>query len=59
MITINETTLQSEVEPSQKWAEPFADLLDEIYYPGYAISLAEESPVAYQREFWYFVETYT
>ncbi len=49
----------SKVEPDQKWSEPFADLLDEIYFSGYAKSLAEEFPETYNREFWYFVATYT
>ena len=48
----------SKVEPEQKWVEPFADLLDEIYFPGYAKSLAEENPEAYNREYWYFMALY-
>lgn len=45
-------------EPNQKWAEPFADLLDEIYFSGYAISLAEEDPATYNREYFYFLSVY-
>ncbi len=48
----------SKVEPDQKWAEPFADLLDEIYYRGYAKRLAEEFPETYQSEYYNFMLLY-
>ena len=50
---------ENQVDTTQKWDEPFADLLNEIYYLGYAKNLAKESPEEYSREFWYFVEIYT
>ncbi len=49
---------EESIEPSQKWEQPFRQLMDEIYYPGYASTLAEENPEAYNREYFYFMELY-
>ena len=46
------------LELSQKWEIPFRDLLDEIYWPGYAERLASENPEAYQMEYDYFIQLY-
>jgi len=43
---------------NQKWEGPFRDLLDEIYWSGYAETLAEENPEAYSLEYFYFMELY-
>ncbi|MFK5857225.1 MAG: hypothetical protein QM503_13930 [Bacteroidota bacterium] len=40
------------------WQQPFNDLLDEIYYPGYADKLMDEDPESYSREYWYFMQLY-
>jgi len=45
-------------ENLRKWEEPFQDLLDEIYYPGYSTQLMEEDPENYQREYFYFITLY-
>lgn len=45
-------------ESNQKWEEPFKDLLDEIYWSGYAETLAEENPEAYSLEYYYFMALY-
>lgn len=41
-----------------KWQEPFNDLLDEIYFPGFAKQLVEERPEEYAREYFYFMQLY-
>jgi len=43
---------------AHKWLEPFHQLLDEIYYAGYAEKLADENPEAFNLEYWYFLELY-
>ena len=55
MNTIEEIKL---TESTQKWEEPFRDLLDEIYFPGYAENLAIENPKAFNREYYYFMALY-
>ena len=46
------------LELSQKWEIPFRDLLDQIYWPGYADQLIEENPDAYHTEYFYFISLY-
>ncbi|MFK5895015.1 MAG: hypothetical protein QM504_17495 [Pseudomonadota bacterium] len=41
-----------------KWQEPFNDLLDTIYFSGFAQQLMDESPKEYNREYWYFLQIY-
>lgn len=48
----------NEYETTQKWEDPFKTLLDEIYYPGYAETLAEENPEAYKLEYNNFINLY-
>ena len=45
-------------EATGKWEEAFRDLLDEIYWKGYSEMLVAENPVAYQREYSYFMAMY-
>ncbi len=42
----------------QKWEQPFRELMDEIYYPGYAQQLIIDDPEDYQREYFYFIQLY-
>ena len=49
------TTLQT----VQKWLEPFCSLLDEIYWPGYAETLAKENPEEFNRQYFYFLAQYS
>lgn len=58
MITINEITIPTEVEPTQKWEQPFKDLLDEIFWSGYSEQLIKDDPRSYQREYFYFMQLY-
>ncbi len=44
---------------TQKWLQPFHQLMNEIYYPGYIETLEKEDPEAYSREYWYFVALYS
>ena len=55
MNNIDEIT---KLQTTQKWEEPFRQLLYEIYFPGYAKSLAEENPEAYNIEYFYFMALY-
>ena len=55
MNAIEEITAQV---TAQKWEEPFRELLDEIYWLGYAETLAEESTEIYCREYFYFMAMY-
>ncbi len=41
-------------EICQKWEEPFQQLMDEIYWPGYSQHLLEINSNEYAREFFYF-----
>lgn len=41
-----------------RWEESFRDLLNEIYWTGYAERLFENDPQQYQREYWYFIAIY-
>ena len=56
MQNVEEITLN---EPTQKWEEPFRDMLDEIYWPGYAENLAKENPKAYNIEYYNFMALYS
>jgi len=42
----------------QKWSMPFQDLLDEIYYPGYAEMIIVDDPAYYQSEYDAFIRLY-
>ena len=55
---ISEISVYDEPKNPLKWQEPFNDLLDEIYYPGFAKQLVEESPEEYSREYFYFMQLY-
>ena len=46
------------IESSQKWEQPFQELLDEIYWPGYAQDLCVKNSKEYSREFFYFRQLY-
>lgn len=46
------------LELSMKWEVPFRELLDQIYWSGYAEQLIEENPDAYQSEYFYFISLY-
>ena len=54
--TITESSTQMEV--LQKWEQPFRDLMDEIYWPGYTQQLISDDPEAYNREYFYFMQLY-
>ena len=56
MQNIEEITL---AESTQKWEEPFRNLLDEIYFPGYAEDLAKEHPEEFSRQYFYFLAQYS
>lgn len=56
--TDNPLNDENQVDTTQKWDEPFRELLDDIFYPGYADNLAEENPVAYNTEYYYFLAVY-
>ena len=43
---------------AQKWEQPFQQMMDEIYWSGYAEKLAAENPTAYQTEYFYFLAMY-
>jgi hypothetical protein len=45
-------------EKLMKWEQSFRELLDEIYYEGYAAYLLEEDPDAYRREYDAFIALY-
>lgn len=49
---------QQQAELLQKWELPFRDLLDEIYYPGYAEMIIVEDPAYYQSEYEAFMRLY-
>ncbi len=49
---------QQQAELLQKWELPFRDLLDEIYYPGYAEQIIQDDPEAYQSEYEAFMRLY-
>jgi hypothetical protein len=49
---------QQQSDQLQKWELPFRDLLDEIYYPGYAAMIIVEDPEEYHRQYWYFIKMY-
>jgi len=55
---MNNTEEITKLETAQKWEEPFKNLLDEIWYPGYSQQLAEEKPEEYQTEYYYFISLY-
>jgi len=42
----------------QKWEEPFRELLDEIFYPGYTDYLLNNKPDDYAKEYFYFMALY-
>jgi len=42
----------------QKWEQPFRELMDQIYYPGYAQQLIRENPMEYARQYFYFIKLY-
>ncbi len=44
---------------AEKWLEPFRQLMDQIYYPGYIENLEKDDPKAYNREYWYFIAQYS
>ena len=46
------------LELSLKWEAPFRDLLNQIYWAGYAEQLLEKDPEGYNREYFYFIRTY-
>ncbi len=46
------------LELSLKWENAFQDLLNEIYFEGYAQQLLVENPTAYQSEYYYFISLY-
>ena len=46
------------MEVLQKWEQPFRDLMDEIYWPGYTQQLISDYPEAYAREYYYFMKLY-
>jgi len=52
------TTELTNSEVLQKWELPFRDLLDEIWWPGYADELLRDNPDEYAREYWYFIRIY-
>ena len=41
-----------------KWEQSFRDLLDEIYYEGYAMLLLKEDPETYKKEYDAFIALY-
>ena len=41
-----------------RWESAYRDLMDDIYFPGYAKQLIEEDPSHYQREYEAFIELY-
>ena len=41
-----------------RWEQAFRDLLDEIYWSGYAERLFENEPEQYAREYWHFIVLY-
>ena len=43
---------------SMRWESAYRDLMDDIYFPGYAKQLIEEDPSHYQREYEAFIELY-
>ena len=45
-------------EKLMKWEQSFRDLLDEIYYEGYAEFLLKEDPDAYRLEYDAFMALY-
>jgi hypothetical protein len=49
---------QQQSDQLQKWELPFRDLLDEIYYLGYAAMIIVEYPEEYHRQYWYFIQMY-
>ena len=46
------------LQQSMKWEEAYKQLLDEIYYPGFAQQLIKEDPAHYQREYKAFIDLY-
>lgn len=46
---------QQQAELLQKWELPFRDLLDEIWWPGYAEQIIQENPAQYQSEYEAFI----
>ena len=53
-----EANEQQQADLLQKWELPFRDLLDEIYFPGYAEQILEENPEYYQSEYEAFIRLY-
>ncbi len=51
-------TSEKTIEPTQKWEQPFKELLDEIYWPGYAENLVMENPETYKSEYSNFIQLY-
>jgi|FLOH01.1.fsa_nt_gi hypothetical protein len=48
----------TQIEVLQKWEEPFRDLLNQIWWPGYATDLMQNNPDEYAREYFYFMALY-
>ena len=46
------------LELSMKWDIPFRELLDQIYWSGYAEWLLKENLEGYQTEYYYFIALY-
>ena len=49
---------QQQADLLQKWEAPFRDLLDEIYYPGYAEQIIQNDPAYYTSEYLAFMALY-
>ncbi len=58
MNTMITTDSNIAADTHQKWEQPFRDLLDEIWWPGYADDLLQNNPQEYSREYWYFIQLY-
>jgi len=50
--------MNNQDEKLMKWEQSFRDLLDEIYYEGYAMLLLKEDPETYKKEYDAFIALY-
>jgi hypothetical protein len=49
---------QQQSDQLQKWELPFRDLLNQIWWPGYAEQIIQEDPEAYRSEYEAFIRLY-
>jgi hypothetical protein len=49
---------QQQAELLQRWEQPFRQLLEEIYYPGFVDQIIQENPEYYQSEYDAFIRLY-